>query len=240
MHAIELSGVTAGYDGAAAAIRDLSLNVKAGEVVALLGANGAGKTATVNTVCGIASVHRGSVKLLTNEVTNASPRARARLGLATVVADRGLFTQLTVAENLRVGNVRRQPPVPLDSWFPDLLPLLDRRAGLLSGGEQTMLALARAVVGRPRALVVDELTTGLAPGFADAAFSVLRRTAAEWGAGVLLAEQSAKVALGPADRAYVLRRGEVVLEGLPGDIASRPGVLESTYLGDMDSGTEPQ
>jgi branched-chain amino acid transport system ATP-binding protein len=233
INAIELNGVTAGHDGVAA-IRDMNLDVGAGELVALLGANGSGKTTTVRTVCGLAMTHAGSVKLLGTDVTKASPRARARLGLATVPADRGLFTQLTVAENLRVGTVRRRPSVPLDSWFPDLVPLLDRRAGLLSGGEQTLLALARAVVSRPRALVVDELTTGLAPGFADAAFSVLRRTADEWGTGVLLAEQSAQLALEAADRACVLRRGRVVLEGSPADIANRPGVLESTYLGEMD------
>jgi branched-chain amino acid transport system ATP-binding protein len=233
MNAIELRGVSAGYGGAEA-IRDLNLDVRAGEVVALLGANGAGKTTTVRTVCGLVRVHRGSVKLLDADVTNASPRARARLGVATVAADRGVFTQLTVAENLRVGGVRGQPRVPIDSWFPDLAPLLDRRAGLLSGGEQTMLALARAMASQPRVLVVDELTTGLAPRFADAALSMLRRAAAEWETGVLLAEQSAQLALEAADRAYVLRHGQVVLEGIPGHIASQPGVLESTYLGEMD------
>ena len=233
MNAIELRGLTAGYDGVAA-IHDVNLEVRGGEILALLGANGAGKTTTVRSVCGLATVHRGSVELVDTDVTSLHPRDRARLGLATVPDERGVFTRLTVAENLRVGIVRAQPVLPLDSWFPDLVPLLDRRAGLLSGGEQTMLALARAVVGRPRALVVDELTTGLAPGFADAALTVLRRTAAEWGTGVLLAEQSAGLALEAADRACVLRRGRVVLEGVPADIAKRPGVLESTYLGEMD------
>ena len=233
MNAIELSGLTASYEGVVA-IRDLNLEVRDGELVALLGANGAGKTTTVRAVCGLARVHGGSIKLLGTDVTNASRRARARLGLATVEAERGLFTQLTVAENLRVGSVRGKPRLPLDSWFPDLVPLLDRRAGLLSGGEQTMLALARATVSRPGALVVDELTTGLAPGFADAALSVLRRAAAEWGTGVLLAEQSAELALEASDRACVLRRGQLVLEGTPSDIAGQPGVLESTYLGEMD------
>lgn len=232
MKAIELTHVTAGYDEVAA-IRDLDLDVSAGEVVALLGANGAGKSTTVRTVCGLARLHNGSVEVLGTDVTKASSRERARLGLAAVPDDRGLFTQLTVAENLRVG-ARGRPPLPLDSWFPDLVPLLDRRSGLLSGGEQTMLALARAVVSRPRALVVDELTTGLAPGFADAALSVLRRTAAEWGTGVLFAEQSAALALEAADRACVLRRGRLVLAGAPVDIAKRPDVLQSTYLGETD------
>lgn len=231
-NAIELKGVNAGYDRTVV-VHDLNLEVRAGEVVALLGPNGSGKTTTVRTVCGLTNVQRGSVKLIDNEVANASPRSRARIGLAAVPDDRGIFTQLTVAENLRVGSVRRGSQLPIESWFPDLMPLLDRRAGLLSGGEQTLLALARALVSQPRALAVDELTTGLAPAFADAALKVLRRAADEWGTGVLLAEQSAELALETADRAYVLRRGEVVLEGLPSDIASRPGVLESTYLGDM-------
>lgn len=233
MSAIELRGVTAGNDGMAV-IRDLSLTVRAGEVVALLGANGGGKTTTVRTICGLARVHGGSVTLMGTDVTNATPRSRARLGLAAVPDDRGLFTQLTVAENLRVGIPRGRAHLALDSWFPDLLPLLDRRSGLLSGGEQTMVALARAVVARPRALAVDELTTGLAPRFADAVLDVLRRTALEWGTAVLIAEQSAQLALDAADRVYVLRRGRVALEGVPDEIASRPGVLESTYLGEMD------
>ena len=230
-NAIELRGVTAGYDGVPV-LRDLNLQVRAGEVLALLGANGAGKTTAVRTVCGLTTAQRGSIMLLGADVTHANPRRRARVGLATVPDDQGLFTQLTVAENLRVGSVRRRPLLPLDSWFPDLVPLLQRRAGLLSGGEQTMLALARAVVSHPRALVVDELTTGLAPRFAAAVFAVLRRTAAEWGTGVLLAEQSANIALEAADRACVLSRGDVVLEGDPVDIAARPDVLAATYLGE--------
>ena len=233
MNVIELRSVSAGYDGVEA-VADLDLDVRAGEVVALLGANGAGKTTTIAAVCGLANVHRGSVLLVGHDVTDSSPRARARLGLATVADDRGVFTQLTVAENLRVGSVRRQPSLPLDSWFPALVPLLGRRAGLLSGGEQTMLVLARAVVSRPRALVVDELTTGLAPGSAAAALAVLRRTAHEWGTGVLLAEQSAGLALEAADRACVFRRGQIALAGAPSEIAGQPGLLEATYLGEMD------
>lgn len=232
MNAIELRGVTAGYDGAAA-IRDLTLVVEEGEVVALLGANGAGKTTTVRSINGIARVHQGSVEVLGADVTGMRPRERARLGLGTVGDERGLFTQLTVAENLRVGTGRGNAGLPLDSWFPELLPLLHRGAGLLSGGEQTMLALARAMASRPRALVVDELTTGLAPVFATSVLTVLRRAAEEWGAGVLLAEQSAGLALEAADRVCLLRRGQVVLNGAPSDIASQPGVLESTYLGEI-------
>lgn len=233
MNAIALRDVTAGYAGVAA-LRDLRLTVPAGEVVALLGANGSGKTATVRTVCGVADLQRGSVEVLGIDVTGASPRARARLGLATVADDRGLFAQLTVAENLDAGRVRRQAALPLEIWFPGLVPLLDRRAGLLSGGEQTLLALARAMNSRPRAVVVDELTTGLAPVLARAALGALRRAASECGTGVLLAEQSAYLALEFADRACVLRRGRLVFDGPPGDLAQQPGLLEAAYLGEMD------
>ena len=232
MYAIELRGVAAGYQGIPA-IHDVNLVVSPGEVVALLGANGAGKTTTARTVCGLTGVLQGAVRLLGSDVTGSSARRRARGGLATVPDDRGVFTQLTVAENLRVGGSRHEPEVPIASWFPNLVPLLGRRAGLLSGGEQTMLALARAVAGYPRVLIVDELTTGLAGGFADAAMALLRRTAAEWGTGVLLAEQGAGLALAAADRAYVLQRGRIALEGLPADIAEQTTVLESTYLGEI-------
>ena len=232
MNAIQLKGVTARYEGVTA-IRDLDLVVREGEVLALLGANGAGKTTTVRAVSGLVPVHQGSIELLCTGVTDASPRARARLGLATVADDRGLFTQLTVAENLRLGLRRGKPRLPLDSWFPELLPFLGRRAGLLSGGEQTMLTLARAMVSQPRALVVDELTTGLAPAYAASALAVLRRAAAEWGTGVLLVEQSAQLALEFSDRACLLRRGRLVLDGSPADIARQPGILESTYLGEI-------
>jgi branched-chain amino acid transport system ATP-binding protein len=233
MNAIELSGVTAGYDGTTV-VRDLNLVVRAGEVVALLGANGAGKTTTVRTVCGRTAVQSGSVHLLGTDATSMSTRTRARLGLAIVPDDRGVFTQLTVAENLRVGSVGGKPSMSLESWFPQLLPLANRRAGLLSGGEQTMLALARALNSQPRALVIDELTTGLAPAFADAAVVALRRATTEWGTGVLLAEQSAEFALDAADRAYVLSRGTVVVEGTPAAIANQPRILESTYFGELD------
>ena len=231
MKVIELCHVTAGYGGLAA-VHDVSLGVEPGEVVALLGANGSGKTTTTRAVCGLTSMHGGAVVLDGTDVTRATPRDRARRGLATVPDERGVFTQLTVAENLLVGTPRRGAGLLLDEWFPDLAPLVGRRAGLLSGGEQTLLALARALASRPRALVVDELTAGLAPATADAVLLALRRTATEWGTGVLLAEQNARLALETADRAVVLRRGRVALEDTSADVVAQPGELEATYLGD--------
>ena len=231
MSVIALHEVTAGYGGVAG-VHDVSLSVGAGELVALLGANGAGKTTTVGAACGLAQALGGSIELLGADVTSLPPRRRAQLGLATVPDDRGVFSQLTVAENLRLGG-RRGESLP-ESLFPQLEPLLGRRAGVLSGGEQTLLALARALVRRPRAILVDELTTGLAPVLAESAMAVLRHVADEWGTGVLVAEQSVHLALAVADRAIVLQRGRVALEGAAQDISTAAGVLESAYLGEMD------
>jgi branched-chain amino acid transport system ATP-binding protein len=232
MSVIGLQRVSAGHNGIVA-IHDVSLTVEAGEIVAVLGANGAGKTTLARAVCGLAEVFGGSVELFGREATSLPPRRRARLGLGTVPDDRGVFGQLTVAENLRLGGGGNNPRALLATWFPELEPLLDRRAGLLSGGEQTLLALARALIGRPRALVVDELTTGLAPAIAESTFALLRRVADERGTGVLVVEQSARLALGIADTAFVMGRGRVVLEGVAADISARPDVLEASYLGEV-------
>jgi branched-chain amino acid transport system ATP-binding protein len=235
MNAIELDGVTAGYE-VVPGIHDLRLRVGAGEVVALLGANGAGKSTTVRAICGLVAIHSGSVQLLGEDVIAEPTHRRARRGLAAVIDDRALFTQLTVAENLRLGSRRDRHAPASGRWFPELDPLLDRQAGLLSGGEQQLLALARALASRPAALVVDELTAGLAPALAVSVLSILRRAAKEWGTGVLLAEQSAELALEFADRACVLRRGRIVIEGRAGDVASRRDVLEATYFGEARPG----
>ena len=232
MSSIALHGVDAG-GGGEAPVEGVSLAVGAGEIVALLGANGAGKTTVVEAACGLVEPSRGRVELFGRDVTTATVRARARLGLGAVLEDRGIFTQLTVAENIRVATPPGARATQLEGLFPELFSLLDRRAGLLSGGEQTLLALARALARRPGALVVDELSTGLAPAWAHLALVVLRRAATEWGTGVLLVEQSAHLALRTADRACVLRRGRVELEGTPAEIAARGELLEAAYLGEM-------
>jgi branched-chain amino acid transport system ATP-binding protein len=234
MNAIELRGVT-GRRGAVPTVRALDLHVEPGEVVALVGANGAGKSTTIRCISGIDRVSSGAVSLLGRDVTGASPRTRARMGLATVLESRGIFTQLTVAENLAVAGARRHGVV--GEWFPVLVPLLRRRAGLLSGGEQTMLALARALAGRPQALVVDELSTGLAPAAAAEALGLLRRVAADRGIGVLIAEQSTDLALSAADRAYVLRQGEVSAEGSARALREEPARLALASLGDVEQGS---
>jgi len=230
---LELRGLVAGYGGVAV-VRDLSLTVAAGEVVALLGPNGAGKTTTLLTVSALLPPIGGELLVLGEPVgARTRPHRLTRRGVAHVPEDRALFSQLTVRENLVVGRSRRQP-VPLEQvldYFPALAALLDRQAGLLSGGEQQMLALARALVRRPRLLLVDEMSLGLAPVIVERLVPVVRRIADDLGAGVLLVEQHVAVALDVADRAYVLSHGEVVAQGLAADLAADPTLLAASYLG---------
>jgi branched-chain amino acid transport system ATP-binding protein len=230
--ALELRELEGGYDGVPV-VRGLSLSVAAGEVVALLGANGAGKTTTLLTAAGLLPALGGDVLLGGRSLRGLRADRSARRGLALVPEDRGVFAQLTVREHLRLGR-RADARRRLDeacALFPPLGPLADRRAGLLSGGEQQMLALARAVVGRPDVLMVDELSLGLAPRVAADILAAIRRLADERGTAVLLVEQHVPMALRNADRAYVLRRGELALAGDAADIARRRDVLEASYLG---------
>ncbi len=250
---LDVRGLHTGYDGVPV-LHGIDLEVRAGEVVALLGANGAGKTTTLLAVSGLLAVLDGEIELF-GEVAPNRRRARAadvwstaRRGLAHVPEDRGLFFDLTAAENLRLGalpgasSVRRRgrdadddrPPLHLDEvleLFPALRDKLDRRAGLLSGGEQQMLALARAMLGRPRLLCVDELSLGLAPIIVEQLLPTLRSVATEFGTGVLVVEQHVGLVLGVSDRAYVLDRGRVLTEGTASDLAGRLGDIEAGYLG---------
>jgi branched-chain amino acid transport system ATP-binding protein len=226
-------GVRAGYGGAAV-LHGVDLQVHEGEVVALLGPNGAGKTTTLRAVSGGLPLQAGDVTFGGRPV-NGRPHRLARLGLAHVPQGRAVLGSLTVTENLRLSGrgsrkSRRQAVDQVLSRFPGLAPLLPRRAGRLSGGEQQLLALARAFAGRPRLLLVDELSLGLAPRPARQAIEAVQG-AAEEGAGVLLVEQHPGLALEVADRAVVLSRGDVVYAGPAAELVARPELLEAAYLG---------
>jgi branched-chain amino acid transport system ATP-binding protein len=247
---LDVRGLVAGYGGIPV-VHGVDLHVDAGEVVALLGANGAGKTTTLLTVSGVLPVIDGTVSVLGEEQPvrrRARPgevAARARRGVAHVPEDRGLFFDLTTAENLRLGRPRGRgapDPLPMDQileWFPALRDVMGRRAGLLSGGEQQMVALARAVLGRPRLLMVDEMSLGLAPIIVDHLLPVLRSIALELGAGVLLVEQHVALVLAVSDRAYLMDRGTILASGPAAELAERSDLIESGYLGTVAEGSEP-
>jgi branched-chain amino acid transport system ATP-binding protein len=227
---LELESLHAGYLGEPV-VRDLNLHVDEGEVVALLGANGAGKTTTLLTVSGILPVLKGDVRVLGESIRGRRPFQIARRGVAHVPEDRSLFFDLTVRENLKLGSRRTHTDTEVTEYFPALEPLMDQRAGLLSGGEQQMLALARALTSEPRLLMVDEMSLGLAPVIVEGLLPVLLQIATETGAAVLLVEQHVDLVLDVADRAYALSHGSLTLEGPTADLRTRRDLLEVSYLG---------
>ena len=227
----ECSSLTAGY-GSLAVVHGIDLHIEEGEIVALLGANGAGKSTTMATIAGIRKPLGGQVTVVGADVANTAPHVLARRGLRMVPEHRGLFGSLTVAENLRLGLARHRDRFDdVFEHFPALARLQHQRAAQLSGGEQQMLALGRAILGKPRLLLADEMSLGLAPIIVARILPVLRHLADSSGCAVLLVEQHVGMALEVADRGYVLQQGEVVLEGTSSDLAKNRELMESSYLG---------
>jgi branched-chain amino acid transport system ATP-binding protein len=246
-HALVVRDLSAGYRGVPV-VRELNLEVRPGEVVALLGPNGAGKTTTLETIAGLNHPISGTVELSGEKIGGTPAHLLAGRGLALVPEGRALFPGLTVREHLRLASGRGGRGAPggrggrsrragsredeLLEMLPELRKCLGRKAGLLSGGEQQMLAIGRALVTRPRLLLVDEMSLGLAPVIVDRLIPVLRRAADELGSSVLFVEQHVALALEVADRAYVLTHGRIGLEGPAAELRERRELLAASYLGE--------
>ena len=230
---LELDQVEAHY-GPVQALRDVSLTVAEGEVVAVLGANGAGKTTTLRAISGTVA-RRGSIELDGKEI-KGGPEVAAKAGIAHVPEGRGTFVDLTVTENLRLGAyTRRDREVKEDiermsEYFPWMAERGAQRAGTLSGGEQQMLALARALMSRPRLLLLDEPSLGLAPMIVREFFRIVRELNEKEGLTVLVVEQDARIALRSSSRAYVLEVGRVALTGTSERLQGDESIRRS-YLG---------
>jgi branched-chain amino acid transport system ATP-binding protein len=225
----------AGGRGSTVVFRDLDLDVRAGTVLALLGPNGAGKSTLLLTIAGLLPYKAGRVAVEGAALRTGNPVAASRAGVVLVPDNRSLFTTLSVEENLEVARRRGGPAA---RTLLDVFPALERRwrlpAGALSGGEQQMLAMARALIQQPKVLLVDEMSMGLAPLVVETLFDTVRQIAHDHAAAVVLVEQHVKLALGVADEATVLNRGRIVLRGTAADLGRDSARLERAYLGELE------
>ncbi|WP_330254990.1 ABC transporter ATP-binding protein [Nocardia sp. NBC_00565] len=228
---LDCRGLSAGYHGRPV-VRDFDLDISGGEIVALLGPNGAGKSTILLSLAGLLPRLGGSVALLGRPLHAGKPHLVSKLGLALVPDDRSLFTTLTTRENLQLARRRGGMDLPeVLTHFPALDKRLDVKAGMLSGGEQQMLAVARALIQRPRVLLLDEMSMGLAPTIVESLLLGLRRIADDSGVAIVLVEQHVTLALQIADRALVLTHGRVTLRGDAAEVAANPERLHDSYLG---------
>ncbi|HLM29105.1 MAG TPA: ATP-binding cassette domain-containing protein [Acidimicrobiales bacterium] len=227
-------GCTGGR-GSTVVFRDLDLDVRGGTVLALLGPNGAGKSTLLLTLAGLLPARAGHVSVEGVALRNGNPVAASHAGVVLVPDNRSLFMPLTVEENL---DVARRRPGPTPRELLDVFPALEKRwrlpAGVLSGGEQQMLALARALIQQPKVLLVDEMSMGLAPLVVETLFDTVRQIARDHGAAIVLVEQHVKLALGVADEAAVLNRGTIVLRGASDELRTDSTRLERAYLGELE------
>lgn len=225
------------YYGVIQAIKGISFEVNEGEVIALIGANGAGKTTILHTVTGLVTAKAGSINFEGNDLTKVPAHNIVTLGMAHVPEGRRIFAQLTVLENLKLGAYTRKDKKEIADTlekvyqrFPRLNERKNQIAGTLSGGEQQMLAMGRALMSHPRIILMDEPSMGLSPIFVSEIFNIIKEIS-ESGTTVLLVEQNAKKALSIADRAYVLETGKIVLEGNANELMNNDSVKKA-YLGE--------
>ena len=235
-HLLETINLVGGY-GKMVVIHDVSIYVDEGEIVALVGPNGSGKSTLLKTIYGVAQVFSGKVLFMDRDVTNIPPEGKTRLGMGFVPQDDNVFPDLTVEENLEMGGYLIRDPEKLRdamefvySLFPQLRELRNVLAGALSGGQRKMLAVGRALMLRPKLLLLDEPTAGVAPKMAFELLNMLQRIRDEAKTSILIVEQYARRALELADRGYVLVSGQVAAEGTGKEILSRPD-LQELFLG---------
>jgi branched-chain amino acid transport system ATP-binding protein len=244
---LTLNNVEVVYDGAILVLKGVSLTAKQGEITALLGANGAGKTTALKAISGLLHAERGeitkgAIELEGQPITSLPPHDIVRRGIAQVFEGRRVFVHLTVEENLVVGghtkarsqDVRRQIE-QVYAFFPILKERRAQQAGYLSGGEQQMLAIGRALISEPRVILLDEPSLGLAPMIVENIFGIIRRLKEEANRTILLVEQNAALALEIADHAYVLDTGRIMLDGPAADLRRNPEIKEF-YLGLNEAG----
>ena len=224
------------FYGAIHALHGISFHVEEGEIVTLIGANGAGKSTTLNTICGLLRARNGQVLFKGQDITKTPADQIVRLGISQVPEGRKIFAPLTVKENLEMGAFTRSDKQGIQesmervfASFPRMKERLSQLGGTLSGGEQQMLAIGRGLMGNPELLLFDEPSMGLAPVLVEEIFRIIQEINAQ-GTSILLVEQNAHMALSLASRAYVLETGRVVLEGTAGEVASNPEV-KAAYLG---------
>lgn len=233
---LEISGIAASY-GAIKALEGVSLKVDAGKIVCLLGANGAGKTTTLNCISGVVPTTAGSIRFEGQDITGWSIDRIVSAGIVQVPEGREIFPELSVADNLILGTwlQRRKKSGTSDlldkvyAYFPRLLERAEQMAGTLSGGEQQMLMIGRALMARPKMLLLDEPSLGLSPILIEQLFEIIARVHAD-GVPILLVEQNARVALAASSYGYILENGEIRLEGVSGELAVNPEVI-AAYLG---------
>lgn len=233
--ALEISNLAASY-GTAPVLRNVALKVARGSIVTLIGANGAGKSTLMKVVSGLLAPRNGTIHLYGEDVTGMAPDALVKRGLSLVPESRRLFGAMTIRENLEMGAYARPAGAPIEEdiaqvldYFPALKDRLSERAGALSGGQQQMVAVARALMARPRLLMLDEPTIGLAPSIVDVIAEIVTNVGRS-GVDVLLVEQNAETALAVADYAYILENGSVVSEGSAG-LMLQSDEVRKAYLG---------